>query len=115
MVRGGALIISTARRAVPRGNPQGILKELRNSSALGGSSAPWGIPKSTWYRRFPDTTTIVRKMKSLDSILTLRPGWPFTVKDLSATTLRSEEHTSELQSQSNIVCRLLLVKKKKQD
>src|SRR2546430_8521988 len=27
--------------------------------------------------------------------------------------LRSEEHTSELQSQSNIVCRLLLEKKKK--
>src|SRR2546427_7756653 len=26
---------------------------------------------------------------------------------------RSEEHTSELQSQSNLVCRLLLVKKKK--
>src|SRR2546430_15854095 len=31
-----------------------------------------------------------------------------------ATTLwRSEEHTSELQSQSNLVCRLLLEKKKK--
>src|SRR2546427_1616506 len=28
-------------------------------------------------------------------------------------TTRSEEHTSELQSQSNIVCRLLLEKKKK--
>src|SRR2546430_4523490 len=28
------------------------------------------------------------------------------------TTHRSEEHTSELQSQSNIVCRLLLEKKK---
>src|SRR2546427_3298477 len=27
---------------------------------------------------------------------------------------RSEEHTSELQSQSNLVCRLLLEKKKKQ-
>src|SRR2546430_11786016 len=27
---------------------------------------------------------------------------------------RSEEHTSELQSQSNLVCRLLLDKKKKQ-
>src|SRR2546430_4077879 len=27
------------------------------------------------------------------------------------TTLRSEEHTSELQSQSNLVCRLLLEKK----
>src|SRR5688572_31113600 len=29
--------------------------------------------------------------------------------------LRSEEHTSELQSQSNLVCRLLLEKKKKQE
>src|SRR2546430_6050518 len=28
---------------------------------------------------------------------------------------RSEEHTSELQSQSNLVCRLLLEKKKKLD
>src|SRR2546430_5625637 len=28
-------------------------------------------------------------------------------------TVRSEEHTSELQSQSNLVCRLLLEKKKK--
>src|SRR5688572_32737734 len=28
---------------------------------------------------------------------------------------RSEEHTSELQSQSNLVCRLLLEKKKKQN
>src|SRR2546430_1952800 len=30
------------------------------------------------------------------------------------TELRSEEHTSELQSQSNLVCRLLLEKKKKE-
>src|SRR2546430_9597802 len=29
------------------------------------------------------------------------------------TLLRSEEHTSELQSQSNLVCRLLLEKKKR--
>src|SRR5205085_7704535 len=29
-------------------------------------------------------------------------------------TIRSEEHTSELQSQSNLVCRLLLEKKKMQ-
>src|SRR2546430_10586936 len=31
-----------------------------------------------------------------------------------AWLVRSEEHTSELQSQSNLVCRLLLEKKKKQ-
>src|SRR2546430_12443709 len=30
-----------------------------------------------------------------------------------ASETRSEEHTSELQSQSNLVCRLLLEKKKK--
>src|SRR2546430_10744413 len=30
----------------------------------------------------------------------------------AVATLRSEEHTSELQSQSNLVCRLLLEKKK---
>src|SRR2546430_12549299 len=36
------------------------------------------------------------------------------VKLLRASTkARSEEHTSELQSQSNLVCRLLLEKKKK--
>src|SRR2546427_1489927 len=32
--------------------------------------------------------------------------------DLAAPGYRSEEHTSELQSQSNLVCRLLLEKKK---
>src|SRR2546427_4341458 len=31
----------------------------------------------------------------------------------AASASRSEEHTSELQSQSNLVCRLLLEKKKK--
>src|SRR2546427_6202314 len=32
---------------------------------------------------------------------------------IGPTAKRSEEHTSELQSQSNLVCRLLLEKKKK--
>src|SRR2546427_8333252 len=34
-------------------------------------------------------------------------------RDARRRHLRSEEHTSELQSQSNLVCRLLLEKKKK--
>src|SRR5688572_31374188 len=33
--------------------------------------------------------------------------------DVLDSVIRSEEHTSELQSQSNLVCRLLLEKKKK--
>src|SRR2546430_12472983 len=42
-----------------------------------------------------------------------RRSWKvFTPKSVWANTFRSEEHTSELQSQSNLVCRLLLEKKK---
>src|SRR5207302_9680606 len=33
-------------------------------------------------------------------------------KQMDATAIRSEEHTSELQSRENLVCRLLLEKKK---
>src|SRR5690606_40676842 len=36
-----------------------------------------------------------------------------TCRVATATTTRSEEHTSELQSRENLVCRLLLEKKKK--
>src|SRR2546421_6931663 len=37
----------------------------------------------------------------------------FFGRSSSAESLRSEEHTSELQSRSDLVCRLLLEKKKK--
>src|SRR2546430_13234388 len=45
-------------------------------------------------------------------------GWPASGSGAAPITsssyrARSEEHTSELQSQSNLVCRLLLEKKKK--
>src|SRR5688572_31712855 len=43
-------------------------------------------------------------------LLLLRQG---QAGDLRPIVPRSEEHTSELQSQSNLVCRLLLEKKKK--
>src|SRR2546430_5308268 len=47
-----------------------------------------------------------------------RPQPPISKKRLPSSSslnpsMRSEEHTSELQSQSNLVCRLLLEKKKK--
>src|SRR2546430_12683142 len=35
------------------------------------------------------------------------------IRSEQENAMRSEEHTSELQSQSNLVCRLLLEKKKK--
>src|SRR2546421_8806078 len=39
----------------------------------------------------------------------------FASTRLSAPNRRSEEHTSELQSRSDLVCRLLLEKKKKEN
>src|SRR2546427_7305088 len=44
------------------------------------------------------------------------PGFERRMREREAVAVesgRSEEHTSELQSQSNLVCRLLLEKKKK--
>src|SRR2546430_7418801 len=44
----------------------------------------------------------------------LKPGLEAeALIERALTRRRSEEHTSELQSQSNLVCRLLLEKKKK--
>src|SRR5688572_31561870 len=40
-------------------------------------------------------------------------GYEAVGRDRRHARARSEEHTSELQSQSNLVCRLLLEKKKK--
>src|SRR2546427_5337808 len=43
------------------------------------------------------------------------PGQRTQVARFQLVGSRSEEHTSELQSQSNLVCRLLLEKKKKNE
>src|SRR5688572_32004556 len=78
-------------------------------------------PRSTL---FPYTTLFRSERYSCaGSLSTYRPSW-FGSKSRGSTTAdvcsrdpsfllrRSEEHTSELQSQSNLVCRLLLEKKK---
>src|SRR2546430_16616595 len=52
---------------------------------------------------------------SLDYSFAFRPSGvlhPRGPEAIRAGSQRSEEHTSELQSQSNLVCRLLLEKKK---
>src|SRR2546430_13007848 len=74
-------------------------------------------PRSTL---FP-YTTLFRSVDVVELDLHARreAGEALVVGDLEAEDafagdeVRSEEHTSELQSQSNLVCRLLLEKKKK--
>src|SRR2546427_7629210 len=48
-----------------------------------------------------------------DELMENKKDAAFAASVLFGSALRSEEHTSELQSQSNLVCRLLLEKKKK--
>src|SRR2546427_8972784 len=52
-------------------------------------------------------------LEVFDGVRTVWPQEkPISVRISATDWARSEEHTSELQSQSNLVCRLLLEKKK---
>src|SRR5438270_5421138 len=66
-------------------------------------------PRSTL---FP-YTTLFRSLGDMDADFGF--AGMFWAAEPSLNMTRSEEHTSELQSQSNLVCRLLLEKKKESD
>src|SRR2546430_11081581 len=74
-------------------------------------------PRSTL---FPYTTLFRSERRQICGLWRSRqaaPSWSRPTDGLhpsgsSGAARRSEEHTSELQSQSNLVCRLLLEKKK---
>src|SRR5688572_31875499 len=63
-------------------------------------------------RELVAVTTISAPLTA-SSTLSLRPHIRISLMGRTSGMDRSEEHTSELQSQSNLVCRLLLEKKKK--
>src|SRR2546430_9861491 len=68
------------------------------------------FPYTTLFRSRPDHPAgECRGGAGHGTLRALRPGVPRG----HGVDRRSEEHTSELQSQSNLVCRLLLEKKKK--
>src|SRR2546426_7800015 len=60
------------------------------------------FPYTTLFRSIPAAPRTVTALQS-----------PFSTMPGARAGLRSEEHTSELQSPCNLVCRLLLEKKKK--
>src|SRR5690606_41776505 len=65
-------------------------------------------------RRFTRNRTVTQEAYDAASAITAsssRPPQP--PREAAHTPTRSEEHTSELQSRENLVCRLLLEKKKK--
>src|SRR5690606_41673573 len=72
-------------------------------SAIGDPSYGAGFPSTTISEDPPMSTNIL--MPALSPTM--------TEGTLVKWNVRSEEHTSELQSRENLVCRLLLEKKKK--
>src|SRR3990167_308465 len=57
------------------------------------------------------THTEKHTLANVDKETAQKKGQPANIVRANRRTSRSEEHTSELQSQSNLVCRLLLEKK----
>src|SRR2546426_8853113 len=72
------------------------------------------FPYTTLFRSTASTTS--RRRRSGSSVADRRKSDSTPSRSIHAATrswTRSEEHTSELQSHCNLVCRLLLEKKKK--
>src|SRR5260370_15332208 len=67
-------------------------------------------PRSTL---FPYTTLFRSERKTRSGLRVSAAGVPCLTLTAAEEARRSEEHTSELQSHLNLVCRLLLEKKKK--
>src|SRR2546426_11565253 len=73
-------------------------------SAYGGATVPG---RRTEYLQF--APPLIGEEEIAEVVDTLRSDWITTGPKVA---IRSEEHTSELQSPCNLVCRLLLEKKK---
>src|SRR2546430_4546209 len=64
------------------------------------------FPYTTLFRSLTKTENGLRIVGRISDVINVAG------KKVNPMEVRSEEHTSELQSQSNLVCRLLLEKKK---
>src|SRR5688572_20535466 len=76
---------------------------------MGGRVFPGEHHESTFEVQESGAAINIRMQSVDDAVQVALEG---TISDQLPSTSRSEEHTSELQSQSNLVCRLLLEKKK---
>src|SRR5206468_4485063 len=96
----------TSRICIPRKTCTWKCMSSKNSFNLVEQSNGIG----SWLANLSRVPTVTRKVIVLGSAFT---GFPDTSSNTGERASRSEEHTSELQSRSDLVCRLLLEKKKK--
>src|SRR6476660_10312204 len=77
------------------------------AAAAPESKGPTSTLAPSWIRR----SARVRAVSTFDS----KSAFISSMSTPSSSRIRSEEHTSELQSPDHLVCRLLLEKKKKKE
>src|SRR5258706_8507174 len=94
--------ISPIERITPREARRMRCEMARTVQAIGGTMAK--VISVSFQLRI--RSQVSRPTMAIESLIT-------TVSTVVAAPVRSEEHTSELQSLTNLVCRLLLEKKKK--
>src|SRR5688572_33290718 len=92
------------RRSTPCGFP--VLNDSVFSLILPPPPKSTLFPYTTLFRSRCDEHAPITQLIDYEEFCN-----PVQKTDITPAELRSEEHTSELQSQSNLVCRLLLEKK----
>src|SRR5690606_40192035 len=99
-----------------------MLRLKPRSSAMGRKNGPMPMRRPTVSKvRIADAATMFQPKYHLADGEVLKASLLYVMPQATACyhhlilpiALRSEEHTSELQSRENLVCRLLLEKKKK--
>src|SRR2546430_7809555 len=101
----------TGQVSLVTGAARGLGRAIALALAHAGSDVALGLRDANTARDLADEVqSMGRKSLSLQMDVTHLDQICRAV-DKAASYFRSEEHTSELQSQSNLVCRLLLEKK----
>src|SRR2546427_7292396 len=120
LVGGGAALVPTALTVVEYPLPRP--KAFPHDPAVGRDGIVWYTDQANSYigRLDPETGKVTdyptpTAVSGPHGIIVAPDGAVWYTANFKGRLgrLRSEEHTSELQSQSNLVCRLLLEKKKK--
>src|SRR2546430_5811328 len=103
------------RSREPNWSPVGSAQQNHGSvsrAGMGRSGGGVATPPPASARRWLNVVHASSRARAARSTSALAARWRSSMRG-SGWVHRSEEHTSELQSQSNLVCRLLLEKKKK--
>src|SRR2546422_4106518 len=99
----------------PSFKPDGVITAANSSQISDGAAALLFMSgeRARALGLRPRARVVATALAGVDPTIMLTGPIPATQRALKKAGLRSEEHTSELQSRLHLVCRLLLEKKKK--